>query len=96
MIHGYARIDNDGKRLLGFHQDAPVFTELAPNHPTYKLVEAKPSEAVDGYSVVKAGDNHGFLWYPHEKEQADAGCAHFNRIFGEFYRCIPLTLGAML
>ena len=93
MIHGYARMIQGGDRILGFHPEAPIFHDLAPTMRTHKLVEAVRGDQVEAYSVVKVGDNHGFLWYKHEHDKALAECAHFNEIFDEFYHCIPLALG---
>lgn len=87
-IHGFARIGVDGRVVLGFSPDAPIFKQLANDAPTLELEPDYMGYNVVGYSVVyKAGD-HGFLWYPHEKEQAERS----RRSFGDSYEVLALRI----
>lgn len=91
MKHGYARILNDGRVILGFSEDAPIFKQLAEFTPNFRLMPAKHGDEVVGYTVVKSGEGNGFLWYPHEKDMAEKSARNFCNLFNNLYLCIPLT-----
>lgn len=92
MIHGYCRTSNDGRIWLGFTDCAPIFKQLADDKPTQKLVEAKDGDEVVGHSVVRNGEDHGFLFYPKDKKFAEDEASHFTELFGRRYDCLSLRI----
>lgn len=92
MNHGYARVTDDGRIILGFSEDAPIFKQLAADKPNLPLKMAKYGDEIVGFTVVKSEEGNGFLWYPHERDTAQKSARNFCNLFDNLYLCIPLTL----
>jgi hypothetical protein len=92
MIHGYCRKTKEGRIILGFIDNAPIFKQLAEEAPTQKLSEAVGWQPIIGYSVVRRGEAHGFLWYSHEHSSAKVSAQKFTDLHNTPYDCVPLTI----
>lgn len=93
MNHGFCKTPM-GRTLLGFTNDAPVFKNCV-DVPLHFLVEAKDTDVIVGYSVVEVGDNHGFLFYPVQKYEAEAQAVAFSQSYKKSYVCLPLSIGTI-
>lgn len=92
MIHGYCRKTDDGEIVLGFTDSAPVFKLLAEGKPTHKLVQAAHGAEVVGYTVVRDGEGHGFLWAANERQRAEDEAMAFAEMFDHQYNILPLRI----
>lgn len=93
IIHGYARMTDTGRLVLGFNPQAPAFTTLADAKPTFELIEATmDGDDVIAYSVVQHSKGNGFLWYADERNEAFSEAVSLSKKFGKDYDCLPLKM----
>jgi len=86
MSHGYF-MSLDGQVVLGFVPNANNFKGETPQ----VLVPAKEGDVILAYSVVRDGEQRGYLWHVDEKNSAELEAEHFTKVFDHKYTCLGLT-----